>query len=164
MTNWHTGKYATLMELQNDVAKNSLWCSSTITTPRFGGSSSHHNKYKGPMTQPTSNRHHSVVYGQNKSNSHGSFGASDSKNISNTKGSWGHPKDAKVVFKGSSKSTTFDTHLKRERCTSSKNYDSWSKAKKRLSTEEISKCRNIGACVNYGEVDHVFNDFPKPKP
>ncbi len=35
MTNWQTGKYATLMELQNDVAKISLWRSST--TINIGG-------------------------------------------------------------------------------------------------------------------------------
>ena len=44
MTNWQTGKYATLMELQTDAAKNSLWRSSTVITPRTGSSSSHHNK------------------------------------------------------------------------------------------------------------------------
>jgi hypothetical protein len=40
MTNWHTGKYATLMDLQNDAAKNSLWRSSTIITPSSYGSNS----------------------------------------------------------------------------------------------------------------------------
>ena len=44
MINWQTVKYVTLIELQNDVAKNSLWRSSTIITPRLGGSNSHHNK------------------------------------------------------------------------------------------------------------------------
>jgi hypothetical protein len=34
MTNWQTGKYATLMDLQNVVANNSLWRSSTMITPR----------------------------------------------------------------------------------------------------------------------------------
>ena len=78
MTNWQTGKYATLMELYNDAAKNSLWRSSTIITPRLGGSNTHQNKGKSPMTQPTSKRHHPVVYGRNNSGRHGNFGASGS--------------------------------------------------------------------------------------
>ena len=87
MTISQTGKYATLLELQNDAAKNYLWRSSTILTPRSGGSNSHKNKSKNPMTQPTSKRHQPIVYGQNNSGSHGNFGDSASKGISNTKGS-----------------------------------------------------------------------------
>ena len=79
-------------------------------------------------------------------------------------GSWGHPKDAKEDSKGSSKSTTFDRHFKRERSTNNKSYDSWNKAKKRLTTNEINKRRNTSASMNCGEVGHVFNDCPKPKP
>ena len=116
------------------------------------------------MPQPTSRRHQPVVYGQNSSSSHGNFGASGSKGNPNTKGSWEHPKDAKANFKGPSKFTTFDNHLKRERSTSSGNYVSWNKAKKQLSTEEINIRRSKGACMNCGEVGHVFNDCPKPKP
>jgi hypothetical protein len=52
MTNWQTGKYATLMDLQNDAVKNSLWRSSTIITPRTGGSNFHHGKGKAPMPPP----------------------------------------------------------------------------------------------------------------
>jgi uncharacterized protein YbdZ (MbtH family) len=48
MTNWQTGKYDTLMALQNDAAKNSLWRSSAVITPRSGGWNSHHNKGKTP--------------------------------------------------------------------------------------------------------------------
>jgi hypothetical protein len=108
MTNWHTGKYATLMELQNDANKNYLWRSSIIVTLISGGSNSHKNKGKNPMTQPTPKRHQPVVYEKNNASNHGSFGASGSKSISNTKGSWGHPKDARADFKGSFKSTTSD--------------------------------------------------------
>ena len=61
MTNWQTGRYATPMELQNDAAKISLWHSSTIITPSLGGSNSHHNKGKAPMTQSTSKRHQPIV-------------------------------------------------------------------------------------------------------
>ena len=78
--------------------------------------------------------------------------------------SWRHFKDAKAYFKGSSKSITFDKHSKRERSANSKNYESWNKAKKRLSTDEINRRRDTSACRNCGEVGHVFNDCPKPKP
>ena len=77
-----------------------------------------------PMTQPTSKRHQPVVYGHNICDSHGSFGASGSKGIPNTKGPWGQPKNAKADFESPSKSTTFDKHLKRERITSGRSYDS----------------------------------------
>jgi len=50
-----------------------------------------------------------IVYGQNNSGSYGNFRANGNKGISNTKKSWGHPKDAKEYFKGYSKSTTFKT-------------------------------------------------------
>ena len=38
------------------------------------------------------------------------------------------------------------------------------KAKKRLTTDEINRRHNTGACVNCGEVGHLFKDCPKPKP
>ncbi len=79
-------------------------------------------------------------------------------------GSWGRPKDAKAGFQGSSKFTTFDKHSKRERSANNKNYDSWKKAKKRLSTNEIIRRRNTGACMNCGDFGHVFNECPKLKP
>ena len=63
MITWQTGKYATLMDLHNDAAKNYLWRSSTIITPRSGGSNSHHGKGKAPMTQPNCKRHQPIVLG-----------------------------------------------------------------------------------------------------
>ena len=60
--------------------------------------------------------------------------------------------------------TTFDKHLKRELSTPGRNYDSWNKTRKRLSTEDINIRRNTRACMNCGEVGYVFNDCPKPKP
>jgi hypothetical protein len=79
--------------------------------------------------------------------------------------SWGHHKNAKAVFKGSSKSATFDKHFKRERSdNNNKNYDSWNKAKKRLTTDEITIRRKRGACLNCGELGHMSKDCPKPKP
>ena len=116
------------------------------------------------MTQLTSKRHEPIFFRQNNASSHGNFGASDSKRIPNTMESWERPKDTKAYLKGSSKSTTFDTHSKRERSTSSKNYDSWNKDKKRLSTDEINTRLNACTCMHGGEMGHKFNDCPKPKP
>ena len=100
MTNWQTGKYATLMDLQNDAAENSLRRSSTIVTPRIGGSNSHHGKGKAHMPQPASKRLQPIGFGQNHFGSHDSFGAISSKGVSNTMKSWGHPKNAKETLKG----------------------------------------------------------------
>jgi hypothetical protein len=77
---------------------------------------------------------------------------------------WGHSKSAKADFKESSKSVTFNKHTNRERSDNSKNYDSWNKAKKRLTPNEINRGRNTGACMNCGEVGHVIKDCPKSKP
>ena len=131
MTNWQTRKYATLMEWQTRAAKNSLWRSSTVITPRSGSSNSHHYKGKAPILQSTSMRHHPNVFKHKTSGSHGSFGASGSKDTSNTLRVWGQPKDTKADFKGSSKYITFGKRLKRE-SSNSRNYDSWNNAKKTI--------------------------------
>ena len=164
MFNWQFGKYATLMDLQNDAAKNSLWRSSRIITPRMGGSNSHHGKGKASMPAPMSKRPQVAGFGQNTFGSHGNFGASTNKGVSNTMKLGGHSKNAKSDFKESSKSVTFNKHFKRERSDNGKNCDSWNKAKKRLEPDEISRRRNTCACMNCGEVGHVFKDCPKPKP
>jgi hypothetical protein len=57
------------MALQTDVAKNSLWRSSTVITPRTGGSNTHHNKGKSPMTKPSFKRPRPSSFGQNHSGS-----------------------------------------------------------------------------------------------
>jgi hypothetical protein len=75
----------------------------------------------------------------------------------------GHSKSAKADFRESSKSDAFDKHSKRERSDNNKNYDSWNKAKKRLTLDEINRRRNTDACMNCGEVGHIFKDCPKPK-
>ena len=164
MTSWHTGKYATLMDLQNDAAKNFVWRSATIITPRTRGSNSHHGKGKAPMPSPTSKRLQPAGFGQNTLGNRGSFGASISKGVSNTIKSWGHPKNAKADFKESSRSIIFNKHVKRERNDYNKNYESWNKAKKRLTTDEVNRRRNTSACMNCGEVNNLFQDYPKPKP
>ncbi len=116
------------------------------------------------MPQPISKRLQPIGFGHNNCDNHGSFGASNSKVIPNTMKSWGRPKDVKSDFKGSSKSATFDKHFKRERRANSKNSDSWNKAKKRLTTDEINRRRNTCTCMNNGEIGHMINDCPKPKP
>ena len=78
--------------------------------------------------------------------------------------SWGHSKSVQADFKESSKSVTFNKHSKRERSDNGKNCDSWNKAKKRLTPDEINRRRNTCACMNSGELGHVFKDCPKPKP
>jgi hypothetical protein len=164
MSNWQTGKYATLMDLQNDAAKNSLWRSSTIITPRMGGSNNYHGKGKSPMPVPMSKRLQPANFGQNVFGSHGSFGAGSSRGVSNTSKHGVHFKSAKAAFKEPSKSTAFSKHLKRERSDDNKSYDSWNKAKKRLTSDEFNRRRNTNACINCNEVGHVFKDCPKPKP
>ncbi len=64
MTNPQTGKYAILMALQNDAAKNILWRSSTRITPRFDGPGTQQNKGKSPMTPQTFNRPQPNHFGQ----------------------------------------------------------------------------------------------------
>ncbi len=152
------------MELQNDAAKNSLWRSSAIITPRVGGSNSHHGKGKVPIPAPMPKRQQTAGFGQNTFGSHGSFGAITSKGVSNTMKLGEHSKSTKADFKESSKSVTFNKHSKRERSDNGENYDSWNKAKKRLTPDEVNRRRNTGACMNCGDVGYVFKDCPKPKP
>jgi hypothetical protein len=45
-----------------------------------------------------------------------------------------------------------------------KPFESWNKAKSKLTEEEYNKCRRTNACINCGEGGHKFSDFPKPKP
>ena len=96
------------MDLQNDVAKKSLWRSSTIITPRTRGSNSNHGKGKAPMAPPTSKRLQSADFGQNTFGNHGS----SSKGVSNTMKSWGRSKSAKANYNESSRSVTFNKHTK----------------------------------------------------
>ncbi len=135
-----------------------------MITPRMGGSNSHHGQGKAPMPPPMSKRLQPAGFGQNTFGNHGSFGVRSSKGVSNTMKSWGHSKSDKADFKESSRSVTFNKHTKRERSGNKKNYESWNKAKKRLTSDEINRRRNTTACMNCGEDGHVFKDFPKPKP
>jgi hypothetical protein len=46
----------------------------------------------------------------------------------------------------------------------SKTYDSWNKAKDKLTTGKYNKCRRANACIDCGEVGHKFSDCHKQKP
>ena len=116
------------------------------------------------MPPPMSKRLQPADFGQTTFGSHGIFGSSISKGVSNTMKSWGPPKNAKANFKESSRSVNFNKHTKRERSDNSKNYESCKDTKKRLTTDEINRRRNTCAFMNCGEVGHVFKDCPKPKP
>jgi hypothetical protein len=76
MSNRQEGKYATLMAFQTGAAKNSLWRSSTVIAPKIGGSNTHKNKGKSPMTQSKFKRPQPSNFGQNNFENHGSFGGS----------------------------------------------------------------------------------------
>ena len=85
------------------------------------------------MTQSTSKRPQFSNSGQKNSGSHGSFGGSGQKGASSSKGLWGQSKDEKADFKWSSKSASFNKKMKRKMSDTETNYDSWNRAKKRLS-------------------------------
>jgi hypothetical protein len=161
MTNWQAGKYDSLISLQNDAAKNSLWRSTGVNSPRTGLLARTQNKGKAPMTTSTF-KHPNSGNNQNSRGSSGSFGGNANKGASSSRGPWGHLKDAKADFKGQSKSAK---QVKRERdIADPKGYDSWNKAKAKLTEAEFSKRRRTNACINCGEVGHKFSACPKPKP
>ena len=47
---------------------------------------------------------------------------------------------------------------------SSKSYESWNKAKDKLTADEEYRRRRTNACINCGEVGHKSSDSPKPRP
>jgi len=106
------------------------------------------------------------IIGHNSHGSYGSFTNHGSKDASDIKVSWGHPKDAKAYFLSPSKSHISDKKAKFNTYgfkSESKNYDSWSKAKDKLNADEYNKCRRTNACIKCGEVGHIFSDCPKPE-
>jgi hypothetical protein len=126
MTNWQARKYASLIALQNDDAKNSLWRSIAVNILRSGSSSTKQNKGKAPMSMASYKRPRGSI-SHNIHGSYGNFGNNGSKGASGGKVSWGHPKDTQADFKSPSKSHISDkkakfgtSGLKSE----SKNYDS----------------------------------------
>ena len=115
-----------------------------------------------PMPTPSYKRHRCSI-GQSSHDIHGNFGGNEE--ISGNRSSCGHPKDAKTVFKGLSKPQISDKKVKRKGGTfGSKSYDSWNKAKDKLTADVYNKLRQENACINYDEVGHQFSYCPKPKP
>ena len=73
-------------------------------------------------------------------------------------------KDAKSNFKSPLKSYKSKTKFKHENTTLGfKSYDSWNKAKAKLTEDEFNKRRRTNACINFGEVGHKFSNCLKPK-
>ena len=53
MTNWHAGRYDSLIALHNDVAKNSLQRSVVVDIPRNISFATTQNKGKAPVPMPS---------------------------------------------------------------------------------------------------------------
>jgi len=107
MTNWQTGKYDSLLTLQNGAAKNSVWCSTAVNIPRNSSSATTQNKGKASMPMPPYKRSHGSI-GQSSHGSHNNFGGNGSKGVFASKLNWGQRKDAKADFKSPSKSYNYD--------------------------------------------------------
>ena len=155
MSNWNSNKYLGLIDLQNDAAKDSLWRStaslslrattkstgqtstdrSSFTTKTFSNGNGNGNSSKKKSKGQWKGRNGN---GGGKNGTGGSASASDGK--SNGK--------RKVTF------SNFST----------KENDSWKKARAKLTTEEYYKRRKTKSCINCGEQDHLFADCTKPKP
>jgi hypothetical protein len=164
ITNWQAGKYDSLLILQNDVAKNILWRSTEVNIPRNSGSATTQNKGKAPMPMPPYIRSHGRI-GHISHGSHNSFGGNGSEGTSASKLNWGQPKDVKADFKSPLNLYNSDKKMKHEKAASgSKSYDSWNKARSKLTDDEFNKRRRTNACINCGEVGHKFSNCPKPNP
>ncbi len=78
------------------------------------------------------------------------------------------PKAPKWSSKGNaspdSKGKSFDSKKRKVAFEKDKPFESWNKAKAKLTEEEYNKRRRTNACINCGEVGHQFSDCPKPKP
>ncbi len=77
---------------------------------------------------------------------------------------WSKSKDGASGSKGFTKSAGNDKGSKRKVSFTEKPYESWNKAKSKLTEEEYNKRRRTNSCINCGEVGHKFSDCPKPKP
>ena len=148
MTNWQCNKYPSLIALQNDAAKNSLWrASSSLASSSSTPSNSYTDRQPKPATKqwPKSSKNDSKQWSKatkwsSKGGASGgaSGGADPKKNFD--------PKKRKVAFE------------------KEKSFDYWNKGKGKLTEDEYNKRRRTNACINCGEVGHKFSDCPKPKP
>ncbi len=129
--------------------------SNAVNTPISASFATTRNKGKTPVPMP-SFKHSYVSNNQNIRGISGSFGGDGNKGASSSKEHWNHPKDVKANFKGSSKPSISGKHyVNRERIISnSKGYDSWNKAKAKLTADEYNKRRRTNACINCGEIGH----------
>ncbi len=141
MTHWQMGKYLNIIALQNDAAKNSLWHASSSLA---SGSSTPSNFYTDRQPKPTTKQW--PKSSKNDSKQWSKATKWSSKGGASGGASGGDPKKRKVAFE------------------KDKSFDSWSKAKGKLTDDEYNKRRRTYACINCGEVGHKFSDCPKPKP
>jgi hypothetical protein len=164
MTNWQASNHESLLNLQYDATKISFWHSAAVHIPRNNSSATTQNMDKAPMSMPSYKCYHGIT-GQINYGSHNNFKGNERKGASGRKLNWRHLKDAKADLKSPSRSNYFDKKVKHEKTTSgSKSYDSWNKAKTKLTEDEFNKSRRANACISCGEVGHKFSNCPKPKP
>jgi hypothetical protein len=83
MTSLQARKYDSLIALQNDDAKHSLWRSTAVHTPRSGSFATTKNIGKIFMPTPSYKRPHGSI-GKSSHVNHGSFGGNGSKGVSNS--------------------------------------------------------------------------------
>jgi hypothetical protein len=144
MTNWQMGKYVSLISLQNDAAKNSLWRASS-SLPSGSSTPSNSNNDRQPKQQ-------TKQWPKSPKN--------DSKHWSKTS-KWSPKGNASVEW---SKGKSADANKRKVVFEKDKSFESWNKAKGKLTDVEYNKRRRTNACINCGEVGHKFSECPKPKP
>ena len=84
MPNWQEVKYVSLIALQYDAAKNSLWCLAAVNIIRKNSSATTHNKVKAHVPMRSHKRPHGnigeIIHGNpNSFGGNGSKGAFGSK-------------------------------------------------------------------------------------
>ena len=115
MTNSQTGKYVSIIALQNDASKNSLWCS----TSSLGANSSSNTNKKGIGATFTPSF-------KKSNSSSGSFKGSGSKVFFESK-KWSKYKDGSSNSKGFTKSLGSVKGSKRKVSFKEKLFESWNK-------------------------------------
>ncbi len=65
---------------------------------------------------------------------------------------------------GADPKKAFDPKKRKVAFEKDKSFESWNKAKGKLTDDEYNKRRRTNVCINFGEVGHKFSDCPKPKP
>ena len=164
MTHWQASKYVSLIVLQKDAANNCLWRPDVANISRSGNSGTTQNKSKTPMPMTSYKRPRGSI-GHNGHVSYGNFGKMLANVLLVARLLGGIKKMLKQIL-NPSKSHVSD---KKAKCNSFVfkseyiNYDSWNKAKDKLTADEYNKRRRTNACINCGEVGYKFSDCPKLK-